>query len=86
MKSKFYNVLTLGVACLLGLGGAAMLGTNASKEGNHIEVHASGYISKPVNEEKIKAEIDELGNVIELESTKKLQVKCFGNFEIFHDG
>ena len=50
------------------------------------KVHVSGYISKPVNEEKIKAEIDELGNVIELKSTKKLQVKCFGNFEIFHDG
>ena len=49
-------------------------------------VHASGYITKPVNENKIKAEIDELDNVINLKSEKKLQVKCFGNFEIFHNG
>ena len=49
-------------------------------------LHASGYITKPVNENKIKAEIDELDNVINLKSEKKLQVKCFGNFEIFHNG
>ena len=49
-------------------------------------VHACGYITKPVNENKIKVEIDELDNVINLKSEKKLQVKCFGNFEIFHNG
>lgn len=49
-------------------------------------VHASGYITKPVNENKIKVEIDELDNAINLKSEKKLQVKCFGNFEIFHNG
>ena len=49
-------------------------------------IHASGYITKPVNETKIKEEMDELANVIELKNTKKLQVKCFGNFEIFHNG
>ena len=49
-------------------------------------VHASGYITKPVNENKIKVEIDELDHVINLKSEKKLQVKCFGNFEIFHNG
>ena len=49
-------------------------------------VHVSGYITKPVNENKIKTEIDELDNVINLKSEKKLQVKCFGNFEIFHNG
>ena len=49
-------------------------------------VHASGYITKPVNENKIKVEIDELDNVINLKSEKKLQVKCFGNFEVFHNG
>ena len=49
-------------------------------------VHVSGYITKPVNENKIKTDIDELDNVINLKSEKKLQVKCFGNFEIFHNG
>lgn len=50
------------------------------------KVHASGYITKPVNENKIQEEINELGSVIELNPTKKLQIKCFGNFEVFHNG
>lgn len=50
------------------------------------KVHASGYVMKPVNEAKIKEEIDELTQVIELKSTKLLQIKCFGNFEVFAKG
>ena len=50
------------------------------------KVHASGYITKPVNENKVKEEIEALGEAITLNSSKKLQVKCFGNFEVFHDG
>ena len=50
------------------------------------KIHASGYITKPVNESKIKEEIDELENVIPLKETNKLQIKCFGNFEVFHNG
>ena len=49
-------------------------------------VHASGYISKPVNENKIREEIDALGKDFELKSEKKLQIKCFGNFEVFYNG
>ncbi len=49
-------------------------------------LHASGYVMKPVNEEKIKKEIDGLRYSIELKSTKLIQVKCFGNFEVFKDG
>ena len=50
------------------------------------QVHASGYVTKPVSEEKIKVEMNELGNAIALKSKTKLQVKCFGNFEVFHNG
>ena len=50
------------------------------------KVHASGYVSKPVSENKIREEIEEIGKTIELKPTKKIQVKCFGNFEIFHNG
>ena len=50
------------------------------------KMHASGYVSKPVNEDKIKVEIDELKHPIELTPTKKLQIKCFGNFEVFYNG
>ena len=49
-------------------------------------IHASGYVTKPVNEEKIKAEIDGLRYPVTIKTTEKLQVKCFGNFEVFING
>jgi len=50
------------------------------------KLHASGYVTKPVNAEKIKEELDGLRYPVELTPTKKLQVKCFGNFEVFSGG
>ena len=50
------------------------------------KLHASGYVTKPVNEEKVKEEIDGLRYDIELKHTKDIQIKCFGNFEIFYNG
>ena len=50
------------------------------------KVHASGYLTKPVNEEMIKEEIKELDYNVELAPNKPIQVKCFGNFEIFFEG
>lgn len=50
------------------------------------KMHASGYVTKPVSEEKIKTEMNALRYDIPLKSNKKIQVKCFGNFEIFHNG
>ena len=50
------------------------------------KIHASGYVQKPVNVDKIKAELNELRYSVELPSTKKIQVKCFGNFEVFANG
>ena len=50
------------------------------------KIHASGYATKPVNENKIKEELQGLRYQTELKPTKLLQVKCFGNFEIFKDG
>lgn len=49
-------------------------------------IHASGYITKPVNESKIKDEIAGLRYQVSLQHTHKIQVKCFGNFEVFYDG
>ena len=51
-----------------------------------MKMHASGFVTKPVNEEKIFEEINGLRYPVELTPTKKLQIKCFGNFEVFHDG
>ena len=46
------------------------------------KLHASGYVTKPVNEKKLKEEIEGLRFDVALKPTKKLQVKCFGNFEV----
>ena len=51
-----------------------------------MKMHASGFVTKPVNQEKIFEEINGLIYPVELTPTKKLQIKCFGNFEVFHDG
>lgn len=51
-----------------------------------MKLHASGYVSKPVNEDKIKEEIENLRYPVELSSNNKIQVKCFGNFEVFCNG
>ena len=48
-------------------------------------MHASGYIPKPATEEKIKAELDGLRFPVTMAETKKLQVKCFGNFDVFYN-
>lgn len=50
------------------------------------KMHASGYISKPVSEQKVKVELDGLRYPVENKSSKGLYVKCFGNFEVFYDG
>ena len=50
------------------------------------KLHASGYITKPVNEALVRQEIDGLRYPIELPPQRLLQVKCFGNFEVFKDG
>ena len=53
---------------------------------NAYQLHASGYLSKPVSEDKIRQELDNLRDPVELTPGKKLQIKCFGNFELLCDG
>lgn len=50
-------------------------------------IHASGYVLKPVNETRIKNELEGLryNPIMKKKSGKLLQVKCFGNFEVFKD-
>lgn len=50
------------------------------------ELHASGYLLKPVNAAKVKNEIESLRHPVMQPSTSKLQAKCFGNFELFYEG
>lgn len=47
------------------------------------QLHASGYILKPSSIKGIKEEMNHLRRPIEY-STKKLEVHCFGNFEVYY--
>ena len=48
------------------------------------ELHASGYLMKPITPEKIKRELEDLRRPVAAE--KRLRVRTFGNFEVYLDG
>ena len=48
------------------------------------ELHASGYLMKPITPEKIKRELENLRRPIT--EKKRLKVQTFGNFEVYLDG
>ena len=48
------------------------------------ELHASGYLMKPITPEKVKRELENLRRPIV--EKKKLKVQAFGNFEVYADG
>ena len=51
-----------------------------------MQMHASGFILKPVTEQKLVNEIMNLRRPVSRKKTKVIQVRCFGNFEVFHNG
>ncbi len=53
--------------------------------GDAFKLHASGYIMKPVTEEKVRDELKALRFPIDSKEGK-LTVKAFGNFEVFSGG
>ena len=48
------------------------------------KLHASGYLMKPISAEDVQGEIDNIKGIIKKE--KLLEVKCFGNFEVYAKG
>ena len=48
------------------------------------QLHASGYLVKPITAEAVQKEIDHIKGIKATE--KLLTIKCFGNFEVFHNG
>lgn len=50
-----------------------------------LELYCSGYLMKPVTEEKIRKAVSRLRYPVEHEK-KGLYVQCFGNFEVFYNG
>ena len=48
------------------------------------KLHASGYLLKPVSAKDVQAEIDNIKGI--RQQQKPLEVKCFGNFEVYAKG
>ena len=48
------------------------------------QLHASGYLMKPITAEAVQKEIDHIKGVKAAE--KLLTIQCFGNFEVFYNG
>lgn len=49
-------------------------------------MHASGYLTKPVNAQMIRRELDDLRHPVREISDKRVRIVTFGNFEIYVDG
>lgn len=50
------------------------------------DLHASGYLVKPVLPEDIRRELDDLRRPVHSVSRKRVRIQTFGNFEVFLDG
>lgn len=48
-----------------------------------MSMHASGYIVKPITEEAVRRELDDLRHPLAEEKNTLLKVRCFGNFDVF---
>lgn len=48
------------------------------------DLHASGYLTKPITAEKVKKELAELRRPVR--EQKRIRVQAFGNFEVYLDG
>ena len=54
--------------------------------GEAFGLHASGYVMKPITEDKIKKEIQDLRYPVVWQETKGMVIRTFGNFEVFING
>lgn len=51
-----------------------------------MQMHASGYLMKPVSEHEVREELKNLRVPVTSEkATKRLKAQCFGNFEVYVD-
>lgn len=48
-------------------------------------IHANGYLTKPITAPAVQEQIDSIKELMGIVETKKLTVRCFGNFEVFFD-
>lgn len=50
------------------------------------DMHASGYLTKPITPAKIRKELDNLRHPVFQHPKKRVRINTFGNFEVFVDG
>jgi len=50
-----------------------------------LQLHASGYLLKPINSEKIKSAMENLIYPITDNGDKKIRVNCFGVFKVYYN-
>lgn len=50
------------------------------------ELHASGYLMKPITPEKVRKELDNLRCPVQPVYSKRVRFQTFGNFEVFIEG
>lgn len=50
-----------------------------------MDIHASGYLLKPVTAEKVRRELEDLRYPVPMETGMRVRFQCFGNFEAFLD-
>ena len=48
------------------------------------DLHASGYLTKPITPEKVKKELENLRRPVR--NPKRIRIRAFGNFEVYLDG
>ena len=48
------------------------------------QLHASGYLRKPITAHKIRQELDQLRHPVH--AAKRIRIQTFGNFEVYLDG
>ena len=48
------------------------------------DLHASGYLTKPITPEKVKKELNNLRRPVP--DPKRIRIRAFGNFEVYLDG
>lgn len=54
--------------------------------GNAFDMHASGYVMKPVSPERIQRELEDLRRPVIAEEASRVRIQCFGSFSVFVDG
>ena len=50
------------------------------------DLHASGYLTKPITADKVKRELGDLRHPVASSPVKRVRFQTFGNFEVFIDG